>query len=93
MGGCGGSKVTVVLCFCPNLKFCSFKLDLDQADKQRLIQIVWKCNPCKQTNPCLNVIPNNKCSPAVATSKLSIYESEGGGEGDICGYRGNMVSG
>ena len=29
----GGLKVTLVFCFCPKPKFCSFDLDLDQAEQ------------------------------------------------------------
>jgi hypothetical protein len=31
----GGSKVTLLFCFGPKQKFCSFDLDLDQAEQLR----------------------------------------------------------
>ena len=33
-GGGGGLQVTLVFCFGPKPKFCSFDLDLDQAEQQ-----------------------------------------------------------
>ena len=33
-GGGGGSKVNLVFCFGPKPKFCSFDLDLDQAEQK-----------------------------------------------------------
>jgi hypothetical protein len=33
MGGGGGLKVTLVFCFGQKPKFCSFDLDLDQAEQ------------------------------------------------------------
>ena len=35
--GDGGLKATLVFCFGPRTKFCSFELDLDQAEQNRLI--------------------------------------------------------
>ena len=32
----GGLKVTLVFCFGPNPKFCSFHLDLDQAEQFKM---------------------------------------------------------
>ena len=40
MGG-GGSKVTLVFCFRPKPKFCSFDLDLDQAEQKCRVMNVW----------------------------------------------------
>ena len=42
MGGGGGLKVTLVFCFGPKPKFCSFDLDLDQAEQKTKGRNIYK---------------------------------------------------